>query len=137
MFPWLHHPPHRGEQRTSRPDVGQRRGETGRATGSGLPATANRVQPSIRSPEVMPPVRRRRLPLLALRCAIFAAPAAPSALASHSGSAIRGTTTGELCEGTRDMDRLWDVQVNWTRWFDTGLLVSGFVAAASMGVLLI
>ena len=35
------------------------------------------------------------------------------------------------------MDRLWDVQVNWTRFFDTGLLVTGFVAAASMAVLLI
>ncbi len=40
-------------------------------------------------------------------------------------------------EGIMDTDRLWNVQVNWTRFFDTGLLVTGAISVASVALQLI
>jgi hypothetical protein len=36
-----------------------------------------------------------------------------------------------------DTDRLWNAQVNWTRFFDASLLITGFVSAASVALQLI
>ena len=62
----------------------------------------------------------------------------PAALPPHSGSGIRGVGTGQFIrEGIMDTDRLWDLQVNWTRFFDAGLLVTGFISMASVALQLI
>jgi hypothetical protein len=46
--------------------------------------------------------------------------------------------TGQFIrEGIMDTDRLWDLQVNWTRFFDAGLLVTGFISVASVALQLI
>ena len=61
-----------------------------------------------------------------------------AALQPHSWSAIRGLGTGRFSrEGIMDTDRLWDIQVNWTRFFDTGLLVTGAISVASVALQLI
>ena len=61
-----------------------------------------------------------------------------AALQPHSWSAIRGLGMGRFSrEGIMDTDRLWDIQVNWTRFFDTGLLVTGAISVASVALQLI
>ena len=34
-------------------------------------------------------------------------------------------------EGLMHTERLWDLPVNWTRFFDTGVLVTGVISVAS------
>ena len=40
-------------------------------------------------------------------------------------------------EGIMDTDRLWNAQVNWIRFFDTSLLITGFISVASVALQLL
>ena len=60
------------------------------------------------------------------------------ALPPHLGSRIGDAGKGRFIrEGIMDTDRLWNAQVNWTRFFDASLLITGFVSAASVALQLI
>jgi hypothetical protein len=63
--------------------------------------------------------------------------AAAASLSPHSGSGIAKRGGRSSMRGIMDMDRVWDLQVNWTRFFDASVLIVCSISVASIAAILI
>jgi hypothetical protein len=63
--------------------------------------------------------------------------AAVASLSPHSGFGIAEWGGRSSMRGILDMDRVWELQVNWTRFFDASVLIVCSISVASIAAILI